>query len=255
MLESRSLSVEFGGVAALSDVTFTVAERSVLGLIGPNGAGKSTFIGASTGVVLPSTGTVTWRGAPLAGKRPDQIARLGVGRTFQHARLFSGLTALENVMIGGHLAGRSGAFSAMFRAPRWRKDEELLRRAAVEAMEAVHALHLSHRLSEDLTAGQQRLVAVARALAGGPSLLFLDEPAAGLTDAERGLLAEDLKRYFATRNMTVLLVEHNLGFLMSLVSRIVVFDRGAVLAEGTPSEIRANPAVVHAYLGADHAVR
>ncbi|MTD52502.1 ABC transporter ATP-binding protein [Amycolatopsis pithecellobii] len=255
MLESRYLSVEFGGVAALADVTFTVAERSVLGLIGPNGAGKSTFIGAASGVVLPSGGTVTWRGATLAGKRPDQIARLGVGRTFQHARLFPGLTALENVMIGSHLAGRSGVFSAMLRIPRWRKDEEVLRAAAVEAMEAVHALHLAHRLSEDLTAGQQRLVAVARALAGGPSLLFLDEPAAGLTDAERELLAEDLKGYFATHDLTVLLVEHNLGFLMSLVSRIVVFDRGAVLAEGTPAGIRADPAVVDAYLGADHAVR
>ncbi|GAA1003600.1 hypothetical protein Aple_004200 [Acrocarpospora pleiomorpha] len=255
MLEASSLCVEFGGVSALSEVTFSVAEGSVLGLIGPNGAGKSTFIGAASGVVLASAGTVTWRGATLAGRRPDQIARLGIGRTFQHARLFPGLTALENVMIGSHLAGRSGVFSAMFRSRRWRKDETLLRDAALEAMESVHALELAHRPSEDLTAGQQRLVSVARALASGPSLLFLDEPAAGLTDAERHLLAADLKQYFATHEVTVLLVEHNLGFLMSLVSNIVVFDRGTVLAEGTPAEIRSNPAVIDAYLGADHAVR
>jgi branched-chain amino acid transport system ATP-binding protein len=255
MLETRALSVNFGGVAALSDVTFDVAERSVVGLIGPNGAGKSTFIGAASGVVLPSAGTVTWRGTNLVGRRPDQIARLGVGRTHQHARLFPGLTALENVMIGGHLAGRSGVFSAMIRSPRWRDDEKRLRRAAREAMDAVHALHLSDHLSEDLTAGQQRLVAVARALAAEPALIFLDEPAAGLTDAERDLLAADLRRYFAARDATVLVVEHNLGFLLSLVSRIVVFDRGAVLAEGAPAEIRSDPAVIDAYLGAEHAAR
>ncbi|MFD2416555.1 ABC transporter ATP-binding protein [Amycolatopsis pigmentata] len=255
MLESRSLSVEFGGVAALSDVTFTVSGRSVLGLIGPNGAGKSTFIGAASGLVRPISGNVSWRGIKLTGRRPDQMARLGVARTFQHARLFPGLTALENVMIGSHLSGRSGVFSAMLRSPRWRKDDAYLESLAVEAMESVHALHLAQRLAEDLTAGQQRLVAVARALAGGPSLLLLDEPAAGLTDAERELLAEDLTRFFATRDMTVLLVEHNLNFLMSLVSRIVVFDRGSVLAEGTPTEIRSNPAVIDAYLGAEHAAR
>lgn len=255
MLESRFLSVEFGGVAALSGVTFSVPKRTVLGLIGPNGAGKSTFIGAASGVVLSREGSVTWRGALLSGKRPDQVARRGVSRTFQHARLFPGLTALENVMIGAHLEGRSGVFSAMVRSPRWRRDEERLRGIAVEAMEAVHALHLSHRLSEDLTAGQQRLVAVARALASNPSLLFLDEPAAGLSDAERELLSEDLEQYFATHDVTVLLVEHNLAFLMSLVSRIVVFDQGRVLAEGAPAEIRSNQAVIDAYIGADHAAR
>jgi len=255
MLESRSLSVEFGGVAALSDVTFSVAERSVLGLIGPNGAGKSTFIGAASGLVLPSSGKVSWRGTKLTGRRPDQIARLGVARTFQHARLFPGLTAMENVMIGAHLSGRSGVFSAMVRSPRGRKDDEHLRALAVYAMESVHALHLARRLAEDLTAGQQRLVAVARGLASRPSLVLLDEPAAGLTDPERELLAEDLKRFFATHDITVLLVEHNLGFLLSLVSRIVVFDRGALLADGTPTEIRSNPAVIDAYLGAEHAVR
>ncbi|MEV1295712.1 ABC transporter ATP-binding protein [Pseudonocardia sp. NPDC049635] len=253
MLETRSLTVEFGGVAALSDVTFSVETGSVVGLIGPNGAGKSTFIGVASGAVLPSQGSVTWHGTELAGKRPDQIARLGVGRTFQHTRLFPGLSALENVMIGGHLAGQSGVFGAMFRTPRWRKDEALLRDAAVEALEAVHGLHLAHRLSEDLPAGQQRLVAVARALVGHPSLLFLDEPAAGLTDAERELLGEDLKRYFAEHDLTVLLVEHNLGFLMSLVSSIVVFDRGGVLAQGAPAQIRSDPAVIEAYLGAGHA--
>jgi branched-chain amino acid transport system ATP-binding protein len=255
MLESSGLSVDFGGVSALSEVTFSAAQGSVLGLIGPNGAGKSTFIGAASGAVLASAGAVTWQDTTLSGRRPDQVARLGVARTFQHARLFPGLTALENVMIGSHLAGRSGVFSAMFRLPRWRDDERRLRTGALEAMERVHAGALADRKSEDLTAGQQRLVSVARALASAPSLLFLDEPAAGLTDTERDLLAQDLRAYFSSHDVTVLLVEHNLGFLMSLVSQVLVFDRGHVLAEGSPAEIRSNPAVIEAYLGADHAAR
>ena len=255
MLEVRGLRVEFGGVAALSDVSFDIAARSVVGLIGPNGAGKSTFIGAATGAVVPSAGCVTWHGRRISDRQPDHVARLGIARTFQHARLFHGLTALENVMIGAHRLGRSGVFSAMARGPRWRTDEAALKALAGESMEAVHAAHLANRACEDLTAGQQRLVAVARALAGQPALLMLDEPAAGLTDAERDLLASDLSRYFGTHDVTVLLVEHNLGFLMSLVSKIVVFDRGSVMAQGSPAEVRSNPAVIAAYLGAEHAAR
>lgn len=253
MLEARGLRVEFGGVAALSAVDFDIAAGSVVGLIGPNGAGKSTFIGAATGVVVPSAGTVVWHGHRISDRQPDHVARRGVARTFQHAHLFHALTALENVMIGAHRLGRSGVFSAIVRGPRWHKDEVTLKALAGEAMEAVHASHLADRACEDLTAGQQRLVAVARALAGAPSLLMLDEPAAGLTDAERSLLAADLNEYVGAHDVTVLLVEHNLGFLMSLVSKIVVFDRGTVLTAGTPAEVRSNPDVIAAYLGADHA--
>ncbi|WP_432828007.1 ABC transporter ATP-binding protein [Dactylosporangium sp. CA-092794] len=253
MLDARGIRVEFGGVAALDSVSFSVEPGSAVGLIGPNGAGKSTFINVVAGSLAPAAGRVCWRGRQVSARRPDLVARLGVARTFQHAHLFPGLTALENVMIGAHLKGRSGVFDAMVRSPRWRDDERRLRAIAAEAMEQVHAGHLAHKVCDDLTAGQQRLVAVARALAGAPSLLLLDEPAAGLTDTERERLSADLKAYFATHGLTVLLVEHHLGFLMSLVSRIVVFDRGTVLADGEPARIRRDPAVIAAYLGADHA--
>lgn len=249
MLEVRDLRVEFGGVAAIDGVDVDIAAGAFVGLIGPNGAGKSTFINSVSGTVLPARGTITWNGRRLDRLRADRIAARGILRTFQHAHLFSGLTVLENVMVGAHRLGRSGAPGAMLHLPRWRQDEAELRRRAGVALERVHASHLADRDCEGLTAGQQRLVAVARALAGDPDLLLLDEPAAGLTDTERDVLAQDLAAYFAENDLTVLLVEHNLGFLMSLVSRIVVFDRGSVLAHGSPAEIRQDPAVIAAYLG------
>jgi branched-chain amino acid transport system ATP-binding protein len=255
MLETRGLRVEFGAVAALNEVTFDVPDGSATGLIGPNGAGKSTFIKAATGAVIPCAGSVTWHGQRISDRSSPHVARLGVARTFQHAHLFPGLTGLENVMIGAHRLGSSGVFSAMFRGPRWRTDEATLRTRATEAMHAVHVAHLADRPCEDLTAGQQRLVALARALAGQPSLLLLDEPAAGLTDTEREQLAADLNHYIDTHDVTVLIVEHHLGFLMSLATKIVVFDQGTVLAQGEPAEIRHDADVIAAYLGADHAAR
>lgn len=255
MLECRNLGVAFGGVTALRGVTFNLHEGGIFGLIGPNGAGKSTFINCVSGSLRPSSGHIRWSGSDLTARRPDKVARLGVSRTFQHARLFPGLTALENVMLGAHLAGRSNVFSAMIRSPRWRRDEREMREAGYTALAAVHVDHLADAVIDDLTAGQQRLIAVARALAGQASLLLLDEPAAGLTDAERNLLAQDLKTYFDNHRATLLIVEHNMGFLLSLVSRIVVFDRGSVLAEGAPDEIRRNQDVIAAYLGDEHAAR
>jgi branched-chain amino acid transport system ATP-binding protein len=248
-----NLTVTFGGVHALRDVSFVGQRSGVLGLIGPNGAGKSTFISCVAGSLVPSAGSIHWSGTELTDLRADQIAAVGVARTFQHARLFAGLTVLENVMVGAHRAGRSTAFGAMFRSPRYRQDERELRAVAAEALAAIHAEHLANRPTEDLTAGQQRLVAIARAIVSEPSLLLLDEPAAGLTDAERELLANDLRAYFAAHELTALIVEHNLGFLMPLVSHVVVFDQGRVLSEGTPAEVRSDPAVIAAYLGDDHA--
>ncbi|QJU55309.1 ABC transporter ATP-binding protein [Herbiconiux sp. KACC 21604] len=249
MLEVRGLRVEFGGVAAIHGVDVDIEAGTFVGLIGPNGAGKSTFINSVSGTVLPARGTIAWSGQRLDRLRADRIAARGVLRTFQHAHLFAGLSVLENVMIGAHRLGRTGAPAAMLHLGRWRDDEAELRRRAGAALERVHASHLADRSCEGLTAGQQRLVAVARALAGEPDLLLLDEPAAGLTDTERDVLARDLAGYFDDHDLTVLLVEHNLGFLMSLVSRIVVFDRGTVLAQGSPAEIRRDPAVITAYLG------
>lgn len=251
MLESSELTVAFGGVYALRNVSFRSEPGIILGLIGPNGAGKSTFINCVTGTLLPTSGYIKWRGDRLTGLRPDQIADRGISRTFQHARLFAGLTALENVMVGAHRTGRSGAIGAMFRSRSWRRDERSMVAAATEALATVHADGLSGTPAQDLTAGQQRLVAIARALVSAPEMLLLDEPAAGLTDVETDLLLRDMRAYLHERAITALIVEHNLGFLMSLANRVVVFDQGSVLSEGTPAEIRRDPAVIKAYLGAD----
>jgi len=253
MLETRRLTMSFGGVHALNGVSYKAQPGVITGLIGANGAGKSTFINCVTGVLKPTAGAVFWQGNDLTNLTVQARAAIGIARTFQHARLFSELTVLENVMVGAHQLGRSGFVGAMVRSRSCRHDERRLTAASYEALAAVHADHLASARAEDLTAGQQRLVAIARALVSKPRMLLLDEPAAGLTDYERETLLKDLQAHFLQNDVSALVVEHNLGFLMPLVSHLVVLEQGSLLAEGTPSEIRSDPAVVEAYLGEQHA--
>lgn len=249
MLDVSGLEMRFGGNHALRGIDTQILEGSLVGLIGPNGAGKSTFVNCVTGNSRPTAGSVRWRGTELARLTPDRIAGLGVARTFQHARLFDGFTVLENVLLGTHRHSTAGMVRSVLRSPRARKDEKRAQDLAEEALAVVRASHLINSRVDDLTAGQQRLVALARALASQPSFLLLDEPAAGLTDSERGDLLVDLRQYFARQQITGLVIEHHLGFLMELVSDVLVLVQGSVLTRGTPDVVRADPTVIEAYLG------
>jgi branched-chain amino acid transport system ATP-binding protein len=250
MLDVRSLSMRFDGLEALSDVSLTVEQGSLVGLIGPNGAGKTTLVNCLTGMLRATGGTATWRGTDLVGPRPDQLAARGVARTFQHSRLFPELTVIDNVMVGAHRLGTTGAFAAALRLPRRRREDARLREIAAQALAAVHCEPLTDRFASELTAGQQRLVAVARALAGEPELLFLDEPAAGLNDAETSQLEHDLRTLQEERGVTMVVIEHHLGFVMSISSTVIVLAEGRMLAHGTPGSIQADPSVITAYIGA-----
>lgn len=250
MLDVEGLAMRFGGNHALRGINTRIPEGSLVGLIGPNGAGKSTFVNCVTGNSRPTAGSVRWRGRELSDLTPDRIAGLGVARTFQHARLFHGFSVLDNVILGTHRLASAGMFSSLVRSRRSRRDETRAHGLALEALSIIGAEHLRDADIGDLTAGQQRLVALARALASQPSFILLDEPAAGLTDIERDTLLLDLQRYFSEQRITGLVIEHHLGFLMELVSDVIVLVQGAVLTRGTPDAVRTDPTVIEAYIGA-----
>ncbi len=249
MLSVRGLAVQFGGVAALAGVSFDVRPGSITSLIGPNGAGKTTAFNAITGYLRPARGEIRYGEASLVGRKPSQIARLGVVRTFQKTSVFPALTVLDNVLTGLHLQGRSGVWSVLAGRPQVRREEAALR---ARADEIVHFVGLGHRACEVASAlpyGEQRLVEVAVALAAGPSLLLLDEPAAGMTGTEKETVAA-LIRKVRDRGVTVLLVEHDMRVVMGLSDTVIVLNYGAVIAEGPPAAVQSHPDVVRAYLGA-----
>jgi ABC-type branched-subunit amino acid transport system ATPase component/ABC-type branched-subunit amino acid transport system permease subunit len=238
---------KFGGVIAVNDVSFDVQAREIVALIGPNGAGKSTTFNLITGVLTPSGGTISVLGNKIDHARPQQVARLGIARTFQHVKLVPDMSVLENVAIGAHLRGHAGAIASMFRLDR--SDEAKLLAEATRQIERVGLGEQIDALAGSLSLGQQRIVEIARALCVDPMLLLLDEPAAGLRHMEKQQLAA-LLRQLRDGGMSVLLVEHDMGFVMDLADRIVVLDFGTKIAEGTPQAIKTNPEVIKAYLGA-----
>jgi branched-chain amino acid transport system ATP-binding protein len=243
------ISVAFGGVTALSDVSLTVEPGQVHGLIGPNGAGKTTMFNVACGLVRPSGGRIVWRGQELRRLRPAQLSRLGIARTLQGVGLFPGLTVLENVMVGAHRHARAGFLAALFAIPTADRDEERLRRRAVAALEELDAAGYATRYPGSLPYPVQKRVALARALVAEPDLLLLDEPASGLSEDEMHELGELIRRL--SDSMSVLLVEHHMDLVMRVCDRITVLDSGQQIAAGTPEEIRADPAVTEAYLGDD----
>jgi branched-chain amino acid transport system permease protein len=247
LLQIDNARKQFGGVIAVNNVSFDVQARQIVALIGPNGAGKSTTFNLITGVLTSSGGTIALLGRNIDNAPPQEVAKLGVARTFQHVKLVPDMTVLENVAIGAHLRGHAGAIASMLRLDR--ADEAGLLAEAARQIERVGLSEQLNQLAGSLSLGQQRIVEIARALCVDPILLLLDEPAAGLRHMEKQRLAA-LLRQLRDGGMSVLLVEHDMGFVMDLADRIVVLDFGTKIAEGTPAAIKANPDVIKAYLGA-----
>ena len=250
VLQIKNISKNFGGISALTDVSFNINEGEIFGLIGPNGAGKTTMFNVITNVFGPTSGDILFAGETITGKKPHKITELGICRTFQNIKLFPQMTVLVNVMVGGHCRSSSGVFRSVFRTKFQKDEEKQLRQRALELLELVDLVDIMDAISENLSYGQQRRLEIARALASDPKLLLLDEPAAGMNETETESLFGLIKKVQA-KGITVLIIEHDMPLVMKLCDRIVVLNFGKKLAEGTPEEIQNNQEVIEAYLGSE----
>jgi len=244
-------SKRFGGVQALSDVSMTIERGSIYGLIGPNGAGKTTFFNVITGLYKPDAGQFELAGRPYEPTAVHEVARAGIARTFQNIRLFAEMTALENVMVARHVRTRSGALGALLRSKAFKAEEAAIARRAQELLDEVGIGHYANVRARTLSYGDQRRLEIARALATEPTLIALDEPAAGMNATEKLVLRELIER-IRSKGHTILLIEHDVKLVMGLCDRVSVLDHGQPIAEGTPAAVQGNVAVIEAYLGSAH---
>ncbi len=249
VLDVHEVSVRFGGLTALDNVSLSAAPRQVTGIIGPNGAGKTTLLNVLCGFVRPNTGRIRFGGQELTSLRPHQLAGLGISRTLQGVGLFRGLSVLENVMVGATSHARAGFWSAFFGLPRSDRDERMMRDRALQALERVGAAGLAGLMPESLAYGLRKRVALARALVAEPRLLLLDEPAGGLSENELPELGDLIVKL--AEDATVVVIEHRMDLMMSACDSIVVLDFGKVIATGTPDAVQSDPVVTTAYLGAE----
>ena len=248
-LEIRGVTVRFGGLTALDDVSLTAAPRQVTGIIGPNGAGKTTLLNVLCGFVRPDSGTIHFADRDLARLRPHRLAGLGIARTMQGVGLFRGLSVLENVMVGATSQARAGFWSALLGLPRSDSDDRRLRALALRALDRLGIADLADSMPDALAHGPRKRVALARALAAEPRLLLLDEPASGLSEGELPELGELICGL--AQDTSVVVIEHRMDLMMSVCDTIFVLDFGKVIAAGTPEQVQSDPAVTAAYLGAD----
>ena len=254
LLSTVSITKVFGGLLAVSDVSIDVAPRSIVSIIGPNGAGKTTFFNMLTGLYKPSAGRILFDGGDVTARRPDIITSLGVARTFQNIRLFSTMSALENVMVGRHARMNAGLFGSILRTPSVRREEVAVTEKAREMLTYVGlSTDLHEQTAANLSYGDQRRVEIARALASEPKMLLLDEPTAGMNPQESQQLTEFMDQLRRDLDLTILLIEHDMKVVMGVSEHIWVLDHGEKIAEGQPDEIRNNERVIEAYLGKQEA--
>ncbi len=251
LLEMTNVSKEFGGIKAVQDFTVAIDTGELVGLIGPNGAGKTTAFNLLTGVYKPTSGTIVFDGKSLVGKKPFEITEAGIARTFQNIRLFGDLSVLENVKIACNLHANYSLLESIVRLGRYGPQEEAIEEESLRLLRLFDLERLKDEYARNLPYGEQRRLEIARALATRPRLLLLDEPAAGMNPQETNELTELIRRLRDDFSLSILLIEHDMGLVMGLCERIYVLDYGRILTEGAPDEVRNNPDVIKAYLGAE----
>ena len=257
ILEARGVTKRFGGLVAVNNIDFVIEKGSISGLIGPNGAGKTTFFNMITGYYVPTSGEITFddqpivsmRGKKARSRKPHEVTALGIGRTFQNIRLVATMSALDNVRVGHHVHLKSHWWDSVFRTPSMLREEQASIAECMALLKLVDLDKRSETWARNLPYGDQRRLEIARALATRPKLLLLDEPTAGMNSSETRQMTDFIRRLRAELGLTVLLIEHDMRVVMGISDRVTVLDQGAVIAEGTPAAVRANPRVIEAYLG------